>query len=319
MISPTRSPSREEENLGLVFSVQKFSLHDGAGIRTLLFLKGCPLSCKWCANPEGRSYTQELAYNPDKCIGGSECDRCRCTCGVGAILEGQAGKIAIDRGLCTNCGDCVDSCPSNALALFGNHMSVTEVIRIVEEDSRFYARSGGGLTLSGGEPLCQATFVERLLRMARSRGIDTALETSGLCPWEDLERVCPHVNQVLFDVKTMDPEKHREATGVGNQRILANLHDLPRAFPRLSIVVRTPVIPGFNDAPEDIEAIVDFLNGLPGSVTYELLPYHRFGEPKYRQLDKEYPLHSLVPPTPELMSALRDLIPRERSLSCNSD
>jgi pyruvate formate lyase activating enzyme len=313
MIATTKSLSPEEEILGLVFSIQKFSLHDGSGIRTLLFLKGCPLSCEWCANPEGRSYAPELAYNPDRCIGDAECDRCRPVCDAGAIVEGQEGKVAISREVCTNCGECAGACPSQALKLFGKHMTIGEVIRVVEEDSRFYARSGGGLTLSGGEPLSQPTFVEQLLKKARSRGIDTALETSGFCTWEDLERACRHVNQLLFDIKTLDARKHREGTGVGNEPILANLRRLAQTFPRISIVVRTPVIPRFNDTPEDIGAIVDFLNELPSSVAYELLPYHRFGEPKYDQLGKEYPLRGLEPPSREHMAALGELIPPDRS------
>ena len=313
MIGTTKSLSPEEQILGLIFSIQKFSLHDGSGIRTLLFLKGCPLSCEWCANPEGRSYAPELAYSPDRCIGDTECDRCRPVCDVGAIVEGQEGKVAISREVCTNCGECVAACPSQALMLFGAHMSVGEVIRVVEEDSRFYARSGGGLTLSGGEPLSQPTFVEQLLKRARSRGIDTALETSGFCTWEDLERACRHVNQLLFDIKTLDARKHREGAGVGNEPILMNLRRLVQTFPGMSIVVRTPVIPGFNDTPEDIGAIVDFLNEIRGSVAYELLPYHRFGEPKYDQLGKEYPLRGLEPPSRENVAALRELIPRDRS------
>ncbi len=302
---------RDEPALGLVFNIQKFSLHDGAGIRTLVFLKGCPLGCKWCANPEGQAYSPELAFRPDKCIGVSECDRCMGVCEADAIRSGPDGRVEIDREACTDCGRCVEVCPANALELFGTWTGVDELIRVVEEDSRFYARSGGGVTLSGGEPLSQTKFVLEFLSRARARGIDTALETSGLCRWEDLEQVCRLVNHVFFDVKIIDRGKHEEGTGVDNVRILENLRSLRDTFPHLPVTVRTPVIPGFNDAPEDIRAIAAFLDRLPGDpVEYELLPYHRFGESKYGQLGKAYPLEGVAPLAKEHIEDLRQLLER---------
>ena len=233
---------------GLIFNIQRFSLHDGSGIRTLVFLKGCPLECKWCSNPEGQSRSRELAYNTNKCISTKECDRCRQACEKGVIKEGGEAKIRIDRRLCNNCGDCVAACPAQALELFGKYMSVDEVIKVVEEDSSFYARSGGGLTLSGGEPLSQAAFVIELLETAQGRGIDTALETSGVCDWKDLEVSCGHLNQVFFDIKSVNGGKHKAATAVDNKIILENFQRLRRSYPQLSITVRTPLIPGFNDS-----------------------------------------------------------------------
>jgi pyruvate formate lyase activating enzyme len=303
--------SRGEESAckGLVFNIQKFSLHDGSGIRTLIFLKGCPLACKWCANPEGQSYEPELAYRPEKCIGTTECDRCRPVCEAGAILAGEGeGTVEINRESCTVCGQCVDACPSEALEILGRCMGVEELIRIVEEDSSFYARSGGGLTLSGGEPLSQPGYVLHVLKTARSRGLDTALETSGLCKWKDLEQVCKHVNQVFFDIKILDEKKHTEGTGVGNEGILKNLRRLCETFPGLPVTVRTPVVPNFNDSPEDIRAIQHFLNDLPGSVGYELLPYHRFGEAKYAQLGMVSPCCGIEPPEAEKMEDLRQIL-----------
>jgi len=308
----TKHTGRDEPARGLVFNVQKYSLHDGSGIRTLVFLKGCPLSCKWCANPEGQAYTPELAYRPDKCIGTSECDRCRAGCEVDAIRRGQEGRVEIVRELCNDCGKCVDFCPSKALELLGTSMSADELVRIVEEDSSFYARSGGGVTLSGGEPLAQVAFVLEFLKKACARGIDTALETSGLCRWEDFEQVCRLVNHVFFDVKALDREKHEEGAGVGNERILENLGRLRETFPELAVTVRTPVIPDFNDAPEDIRAIASFLDRLPGGrVEYELMPYHRFGESKYSQLGKLYPLQGLAPPQREQIEDLRQILSRD--------
>ena len=302
-MSPRRD--RTDSDRGLIFNVQKFSLHDGSGIRTLVFLKGCPLSCVWCSNPEGQAYSPELAYNAKRCIGTVECGRCKQVCDAGAVREKDDKTIEIDRQLCTDCGECVDACPSKALELFGKYLTVDEVIRVVEEDSSFYARSDGGITLSGGEPLAQPGFVVRLLQAAQCRGIDTALETCGHVRWEHLERACRHLNQLFFDIKLMDSKRHRAATGVGNELILENFRRVREHFPRLPIVARTPVIPGFNDTAEDIQGIADFLDEMPARPVYELLAYHRFGEPKYQQLGKPYPLAGLEPPSKERIALLK--------------
>ncbi len=296
-----------EENGGLVFNIQKFSLHDGSGIRTLVFLQGCPLACRWCSNPEGQARSPKLAFDVSKCIGTAECDRCVPACGAGAIAHSEDGKVRIDRELCNDCGECADACPSTALELLGRAMSVDEVLEAVEEDSSFYARSGGGLTVSGGEPIAQAGFVGALLEAARSRGIGTALETSGHCRWEDLRDVCRHVDQVFYDVKSADSTKHEAHVQVGNELILRNLRKLCEHFPDLPIVVRTPIIPGFNDSPEDVGAIARLVSDLPGSRRHELLPYHGFGEPKYRRLGKDYSLRGLEAPTEEQMARLREV------------
>ncbi len=212
--------------------------------------------------------------------------------------------MAIDVNRCEACARCVRACPAEAFELHGETLSVEDVLAEVEEDGVFYARSGGGLTVSGGEPLVQAAFAARLLAAARERGFDTALETSGCGRWDDLERMCRHANQVFYDVKALDPERHRYGTGVSNERILANLRQLCEAFPELPIVVRTPVVPGFNDDPASIRAIAGFLETLPRPVRYELLPYHGFGEPKYAQLGRSYELSGLEPPDPARMAEL---------------
>jgi len=306
-------PGRGAGNRGLIFNIQKFSLHDGSGIRTLVFLQGCPLACSWCSNPEGQARLPVLAFDANKCIGTSECDLCVPLCGAGAIAHGGDGKVQIDRVLCNDCGECVDACPSRALELLGKSMSVEEVLDTVEEDSSFYVRSGGGLTLSGGEPLSQAAFAVELLQAARSRGIGTALETSGHCRWEDLQEACGHVDQVFYDIKSADSARHEAHAKVGNGLILRNLRKLCEHFPDLPVVVRTPIIPGFNDSPGDVGAIARLVNDLPGSPRHELLPYHGFGEPKYRRLGKEYPLCDLEPPTEERMARLREVAVAERS------
>ena len=297
-----------ETGRGLVFNIQRFSLHDGEGIRTLIFLKGCPLKCKWCSNPEGQSSLPELAFNEEKCLGTLDCGLCVNACPKKAIEARDDEKVRIDRMLCNVCSECATLCPSQAMTVFGKWMSIEQVLRTVEEDGPFYYRSGGGLTIGGGEPLSQAEFVSRLLQEAQGRGLHTAVETSGYCEWEKLESVCRHVSQLFFDIKCMDPERHRYYTGVRNERILENFRRVCSSFPEIELVARTPVIPGFNDTTQNINAIVIFLNTLARSIKYELLPYHGFGEPKYSLLEKEYVYSDIQAPSEEHLMALREVI-----------
>ena len=303
----------EDGTRGRIFDIQKFSLHDGTGIRTLVFLKGCPLACAWCSNPEGQAYSAELVYSRDRCLGTSKCDRCMQACTARAVGQDADGKVNIDRQLCDNCGACAYVCPSEALEVSGDLISVNHVMRVVEEDSGFYVRSGGGLTLSGGEPLSQGDFVRKLLVTARSRGLDAVIETSGLCRWETLAEIAPLVDQVFYDIKCMDAEKHKCTTGVPNEGILENFHRLRRSFPGIPVIVRTPVVPGVNDSEEEIQAIVQFINDAGGAAGYELLPYHRFGEAKYGKLGKTCPLKDIDPPSEERMIALRRIAARVSS------
>lgn len=298
----------EKKNLGLIFNIQQFSVHDGPGIRTIVFLKGCPLRCQWCANPESQYNQPELAYNENKCIGTLECRLCFQVCGNGAIEEvGQQKKVKINRKLCINCGECVKACPSKALEIFGKYMSINEVLKIVEEDSVFYSRSGGGLTLSGGEPLLQAEFAYGLLKEAKRRGMDTAIETCGYTEWKNIEKVCQYVDTVFYDIKSIDSDKHKRFTNVSNNIILQNFQELCRRFSETPVIVRTPVVPGFNDTEEDILAIINFIKGFP-NVKYELLPYHRFGESKYAYLGKNYLLTGVQSPAEEQVKSLRSIV-----------
>ncbi|MBI1960473.1 MAG: glycyl-radical enzyme activating protein [Candidatus Rokubacteria bacterium] len=301
-----QAPVRTE---GLVFNIQRFSVHDGPGIRDLVFLKGCPLRCRWCSNPESQDARPEIACNAERCIGMDACGRCRPACPEEAIGT-EGGRIRLDRGRCTRCGQCLEACPAGALRLFGQPMSVEEVVRIAEEDSVFYARSSGGITVSGGEPCQQSRFVEALLRTCRDRGIGTSVETTGHAEWEDVERVCRYAETVLYDVKSLDSGKHRAFTGVPTTLILQNLGLLARAFPATPIVVRTPVVPGFNDTVTDIAAIAEFLRTVPTVRSYELLAYHGFGEGKYAQLGRRYPLGGVTPPPEERMRELRTVAAR---------
>ena len=276
-----------EKSTGCVFNIQHYSVHDGPGIRTIVFLKGCPLECRWCSNPESQQAVPEVALNPNKCIGVTECGRCLAACPTQAIQENPEGKVAINRQKCQSSFACVDACPSKAMHIFGVERKVAEIIKIVEKDSAFYSRSGGGMTLSGGEPLMQAEFVVELLREAKKRRIHTAMETCGYAEWPKLEEVCYYLDTILYDIKTIDPGKHKEFTGISNELILENFLKLRRAFPKLEVFARTPLVPGFNDTEKEIGAILEFIQELP-SVKYELLPYHRMGQSKYQFLDREF-------------------------------
>lgn len=291
---------------GLVFNVQKFSVHDGPGIRTIVFFKGCPLRCQWCSNPESLYGQPELAYNKNNCIGTLQCGLCLQACRYG-VIEDEEQKVGVNRELCMNCGACTKVCPSKALEVLGKYMHVNDVLKIVEEDSVFYSRSGGGLTLSGGEPLLQPEFACELLEKAKNRGLDTAIETSGYAQWQNIEKICQHIDTVFYDIKCIDSDKHKSFTNVSNERILHNFQKLCRSYPEIPVIVRTPVIPGFNDTKEDILAIINFIRGIP-NVKYELMPYHRFGEAKYGYLGKNYPLMGVQSPTKEQMESLQSIV-----------
>jgi pyruvate formate lyase activating enzyme len=277
---------------GIVFNIQKFSVHDGPGIRTIIFLKGCSLSCAWCSNPESQRLTRQLAYNPDKCLTAQACKRCRDICPRGALSVAGDGKMAWDPSLCDQCLICADACPTHALNVYGYEIAVEDALRRVEEDEVFYARSGGGVTLSGGEPLSQADFALTLLREARKRHIDTSIETCGNVPWAVLEQAARYLNSVYYDIKSMDKKEHIRYVGTSNELILDNLAKLKQTYPELPVRVRTPVIPGFNDSTEAIGSIVDFIRDMP-SIDYELLAYHRMGSPKYAYLGLDYPLEGV--------------------------
>jgi pyruvate formate lyase activating enzyme len=299
---------------GCVFNIQQFSVHDGPGIRTLVFLSGCPLRCSWCCNPESQSGQPELAYNDKKCIGTNQCDGCLPACPVKAISIGGTGaEIIIDREACTACGDCAAVCPSKALEMLGRYMSVSEVIRVVSEDGCFYARSGGGLTLSGGEPLFQPEFSLEILKEAKRLSLDTAIETCGQGRWEDMKEISSLVDCVFYDIKCCDSQKHKEFTGVSNELILDNFEHLAHVFPGLPIVVRTPIIPSFNDTPRDIAAVTRLVAKYP-NVSHELMPHHAFGISKYGFLGRRYGLAEIQPPTSEQMRVLKEAASRDCNL-----
>ena len=287
---------------GIVFSIQKFSVHDGPGIRTIAFFKGCPLRCRWCSNPESQSPRPELAYNRDRCLTFAHCNRCLDVCGPGAICRDE-DRPRIDWRICTQCLRCADVCPPKALIVYGYEVTVAQVLDEVERDGLFYARSGGGMTLSGGEPLHQPEFAIALLAEARRRRINTAMETCGYCRSEDLLSAAAHLNTLIYDVKIIDAERHRQVTDFSNELILENLKQVRSAFPGLPILIRTPIIPRVNDNDAAIGEIVDFIAGM-SNVRYEMLPYHRMGKPKYDYLGRTYDI-SESPAPDGLMAHLK--------------
>ncbi len=259
---------------GRITGIQRFSLHDGPGIRTTVFLKGCPLQCWWCHNPETQRTGPELAFTAETCIGCGDCvDVCPRR---GQHLDDQGRSI--DRSACTVCGACAEACPAGALELVGREVAVAEVIAEVERDRPFYRQSGGGLTLSGGEPLIQAEFACALLTAARAAGLHTCVETCSHVDPAVLDRVLPLVDLFLCDFKETDSARHRTWTGVGNERILANLRRLHAGGARMRL--RCPIIPGLNDRAGHFAGIAALARELPGIDGVELMPFHRLGEGK---------------------------------------
>jgi glycyl-radical enzyme activating protein len=279
-----------------VFDIQRFCVHDGPGIRTTVFLKGCPLHCLWCHNPESLDPAPALSFTELHCIG---CGACLTVCPVGAHVLDR-GKHRIDRTRCRGCpspdgrGACAAACPTGALEVVGRSMTVQEVLRVVLEDRPFYERSGGGLTVSGGEPLAQIDATGALLTSAKAEGLDCCLDTSGFGPWSSIERVLPFVDLFLYDIKETDGGRHVTHTGVPNDVILSNLRRLSAAGARIRL--RLPLIPGLNDRDDHLARVADIISGLRPLEGVEVLPYHRLGEGKRAQLGLEGPGESRFRP-----------------------
>lgn len=277
---------------GIVFNIQKFSVHDGPSIRDTVFLKGCPLKCIWCSNPESQKLQKEVAFNQNKCIGVEACGTCVEVCESQAIYMNSSGTIGVNRKMCRICNACEEDCCAKALTVVGKIMTVQEVIAATNNQESGW-RANGGVTISGGEPLVQAEFTVGLLKEYQKRGVHTAIETTGFASWENLSRAAEYCNLIFYDIKLMDAEKHKKYTGADNRIILDNLKKLSWNYPRAELVVRTPVIPGINDSKEDLQHIEDFLKMLPHLTDYELLPYHAYGSNKYTQLDRIYELEGI--------------------------
>lgn len=276
-----------EGHRGVIFNIQRFSLHDGPGIRTTVFLKGCPLRCPWCHNPESQSRLPELMYWESRCSG---CGACVPACSRGA-LRLRDGRPVLSSGQCAACGDCVKSCPAGARGISGRTVTPHEVLAEVLGDTVFYDQSGGGVTFSGGEPLAQPEFLEETLRLCKDAGLSTVVDTCGFAHWDVLERIAPLVDLFLYDVKLMDDAAHMESVGVSNKIILDNLRRLASAGSK--VTARLPVIPGVNDGMANIQKTGEYLSSV-GVRRVTLLPYHDLGKEKYVRLGREYPLEDMA-------------------------
>jgi pyruvate formate lyase activating enzyme len=286
----------EQSLTGTIFDIKRFSIHDGPGIRTTVFFKGCPLSCRWCHNPESQARKPEWMFWEDRCL---RCQACIAVCKPGAIhLDGD--HVVTDLEACTLCGDCVDVCYAEARQISGRALTVAQLMSEIERDIPFYDQSAGGVTFSGGEPLLQAGFLLGLLQACGERGIHTALDTSGFSSWRALDRIRPHVDLFLYDLKLFDPARHKKFTGASNVRILENLQRLSEHGN--NIVLRVPIIPDVNDDLENIRSIGSFAASLPHLMRVDILPYHRAALGKYERLHKAYSFSELLVPSEQKMA-----------------
>lgn len=280
-----------------IFEIKRFAVHDGNGIRTTVFFKGCPLKCLWCHNPEGISFKPQLAFYENKC---TNCGECASVCPAGAQKITAAGHI-YNREKCVLCGGCERACLGNALTLYGKEMTVEELMPILLEDKSFYDNSGGGITLSGGECLCQPDFCAELLKNAKENGLNTAVDTCGFVPRAAIEKVMPFTDMFLYDIKAIDENVHIKCTGQSNRQILENLKYIDAAGKKTEI--RYPYVPGYNSG--EAESIAEFVSSLKNVTGVRVLPYHNYAGSKYLSLGMKNTLPDKLPDNEEIENIKR--------------
>jgi len=295
--------------MGLVEKIERYRIHDGPGIRTAVFFMGCPMRCAWCSNPETWELKKVLLYMEENC---EHCFTCVTACPEKA-LEAGGDALLIDRAKCTSCGACSEICPTGALSIVGEWLSVDEVAEEIVKDRPFYDSSGGGVTLTGGEPTMQAVFLEELCRRLRDEYISIALDTCGLFDMEKFRSVAPHVEYVLFDIKAVDPSLHQVYTGVGNAKIMSNLRELDHMGKK--IILRMIIIPGINDSREELEKKLAMSENLRNVVRVDILPYHTLGQGKYPALGMEYSMPESEDAKPDFLQDIRSRF-EDRGIPC---
>lgn len=282
--------------------IKKFAVHDGPGIRTTLFLKGCPLHCKWCHNPESISFDKQLSYLSTKCIG---CGECVTVCPTSSHSISENGHIFNRQG-CIGCGACEEACLADALKLYGKEITVEEAYDVIMEDKSFYDNSGGGATISGGEPMMQADFVAELFKKLRESGVHTAIDTCGYVKYSEYEKVIPYTNMFLYDLKHIDSDKHKAAVGKPNELILENLLKLDKTG--IDIEIRIPFVPGINTDEETVRGMAEFMSRCKHITRVKVLPYHSLAGSKYESLDMENTLPRVDSPSDEMLDWAADII-----------
>ncbi|MBQ7347542.1 MAG: glycyl-radical enzyme activating protein [Clostridia bacterium] len=293
-----------------VSDITRCSLHDGPGIRTVIYFKGCGLRCKWCHNPETLQKNKQLVHYASKCIG---CGRCVTLCPVHHVV--QDGKLHLVREGCTACGRCSQLCPTGALKLIGEEKSIDELLEVIVKDKHFYDKSGGGVTFSGGECLLQPDFIAQLAKKCKQEGIHTAVESAFFVPWESVEKILPYIDLFFADLKIPDPEKHRTYTGQNNTRILENITRLTQT--QKNVIIRIPVIPTVNDSDTDLEQFTEILNSLDKTaLRVELLKYNHLSESKYQILEQPYTKFFDAPQTDEFMRSYCEYLNAKTKLPC---
>lgn len=286
---------------GFIFDIKKYALHDGPGIRTTVFFKGCPLRCLWCHNPEGQNPGREIMFRPGRCL--ENCSRCFDICPLKAINQNDSFPVISD-SLCKCCGLCAEACPSGALEMIGREVTPNEVIDEVMKDFVFYQQSGGGVTFSGGEPLMQPEFLKESLILAKNYSLHTVVDTSGYAPFDLFLPILPLVDLFLYDLKIIDAEKHKRFTGRDNKLILKNLKKLIAITE--NIIIRIPIIPSINDDEKNLNQMIEFIASLGPIKAIELLPYHTLGKDKYQRMGRNYQLADLKIPSSEEMGRIAD-------------